>query len=346
MVRKTAVRSAPKPRATFRHPALLCDIGGTNVRVAEVIAPGAPVNILAHIGTHDSKGLAEALAGIIETRPVRPRSIIVCAAGPVEGRRVTLTNARWTIDGPGVAKQLKLDQGLLLNDFEAQAIMLPSLRARDTKAIGDVRPPRTQAARLVIGPGTGLGAALLLPWQSGMLPVTTEAGHMDFGPASAFEIELWAVIQRSVTRITGEGLLSGPGTMRLYHALCEIEGVKPNVADPADVTALGHEDRKGIEAKTLRLFWHLMARYSGFLALGLLARGGVVLSGGILPKITEFLDVAAFRTAFDDQAPLRHVVEKIPVRLVTAHDGVLRGLAALAADPDRYMIDYSARLWR
>ena len=101
-----------------------------------------------------------------------------------------------------------------------------------------------------------------------------------------------------------------------------------------------------MEARTLRMFWTLAARFAGSLALGFLAKGGVTLSGGILKQIVDFLDPAEFRRAFDDQAPLQALVAKIPVRLVADDRSVLDGLAALAARPDRFLIDYAARLWR
>lgn len=113
---------------SFPFPVALCDIGGTNVRLTEVSEPGATPGVTAHAHTDEYDGLAAAVEALSASFSRKPRSLVVCAAGPVEGRRVKLTNARWTIDGPDVAKALGLDQGLLLNDFEAQAIMLSTLR--------------------------------------------------------------------------------------------------------------------------------------------------------------------------------------------------------------------------
>ena len=330
----------------FSYPVALCDIGGTNVRLAELADRDASPKNIAHLGTDDHDGLAAAITSQRDafTRP--PRSLIVCAAGPVDGRRVKLTNARWTIDGPQVAAALHLEQGLLLNDFEAQAIMLPSLRPDSTRVIGDAPASSGEGVRLVLGPGTGLGAGLLVPWQGRLMPVMTEAGHMDFGASSPFELDLWTVLRRQLTRVTGESLLSGPGTVRIYRAICELEGLAPATHDAAEITVMANETPDGVEARTLRIFWTLVARFAGSLALGVLAKGGVTLSGGILKKIAAFLDPAEFRRAFDDQAPLRALVAKIPVSLVTDDRVVNDGLAALAANPGRFMIDYRTRLWR
>ncbi len=333
-------------RAVFPYPVAVCDIGGTNVRLAEIVAPGGDLKIVARIGTGEHDTLADAIASCRDAFFSPPRSLIVCAAGPVDGRSVKLTNARWTIDGPQIAGALGLEQGLLLNDFEAQAIMLPSLRPEHVLAIGDVVAPPTAGTRLVLGPGTGLGAGLLMPVEDRLMPVMTEAGHMDFGAVTPLDVAIWSIVRRDFGRVTGESLLSGPGTVRLYHALCEIEGVVPATDDAATITERAFADRDGIEARTLRAFWLLVAHLAGSLALGFLAKGGVTLSGGILKRIVDFLDPADFRHAFEDQAPLQALVAKIPVRLVTDDSSVLEGLAALAANPDRFLIAYPARLWR
>jgi glucokinase len=96
----------------------------------------------------------------------------------------------------------------------------------------------------------------------------------------------------------------------------------------------------------VRLFWRLVARLSGDLALTFLATGGVSLAGGILPRIVDLLDQAEFRRVFEAKAPLEHVVRGISTRVITNGAGVLAGMAALAADPDRYALDYGARSWR
>lgn len=333
----------------FPHPLLICDIGGTNVRVAEVARPGERARATLRFATDEAPSLAEALRARFGDFSAPPASMILCAAGPIEGRSVRLTNADWTLDGPDIARALDLRQGLLLNDFEAQAVMLAHLRTEDARPIGPARPEAQETpfgARLVLGPGTGLGAALLLPWGGRFLPLTTEAGHMDVGPASDFEAQLWPAFRRAAPRVTGETLLSGRGLALIHRSLCEVEGAEPATDDPALITARAFEARDGVEAHAVRLFWRFTARVAGGLALGLLARGGVTLSGGILPRIVDFLDEDAFRQAFEDQAPLGAVVERIPTRLVTDGDAVLDGLAALAAEPGRFMIDYEARLWR
>jgi len=53
-----------------------------------------------------------------------------------------------------------------------------------------------------------------------------------------------------------------------------------------------------------------------------------------------------FRLAFESKAPLEHVLKTIPTTVVIAPDVVLAGMAAIAARPEAYQIDYANRAWR
>ena len=85
---------------------------------------------------------------------------------------------------------------------------------------------------------------------------------------------------------------------------------------------------------------------AGDLALAFLAKGGVTFSGGILPRIVEFCDPEKFRAAFENKAPYGEMMRAIGTRLIISEDAVLSGMAAIAAAPRNYAIDYANRAWR
>ena len=328
----------------FPFPLLLCDIGGTNMRFSHVERPGSALRPLGALATSEWPGLAEAAAFEMRRHALEVRSLVVCAAGPVAGRGLRLTNASWAIDGPDVAECLDLRQGLLLNDFEALAFALPSIEAADVRSIGD-RPPQA-GTRIVLGPGTGLGVAALADNGDGYLVLPGEGGHIDFGPKTAEEAAFWPFIDASLGRISAEWLISGPGLSRLHSARLASKGQAPGEFDPAVVVNLANSDHAGVAAATVRLFWRLMARVAGDMALTFLAKGGVTLAGGVLPKIANFLDETAFRAVFESKAPMQPLLAGMPVRLLMEEAVVARGMAAIAANPDAYAIDYGARCWR
>jgi glucokinase len=333
-----------KPNAMpFPLPALICDVGGTNIRIARLDEPGAPARVIGHVATH---AVTSFVAAIRETAGALPaRSMIVCAAGPVRGRRVQLTNADWALDGPETAAALGLDQGLLLHDFEALALSLPAFDAAWLRPIGQV-PARPGGPRLVLGPGTGLGAATLATVEGRFLALASEAGHVDFGPVGPEEQALWPHLTPVGGRITSESVLSGPGLARLHRARLAAGKVDVAPMVPSDIVSLALQHPTGEEARTARLFWRLVARFAGDLALVTLARGGVTLAGGILPRIAPLLDDGAFRAAFEAKHPMEELMGGVPTALLTRTEAVLDGMAAIITAPERYLIDYAARAWR
>jgi glucokinase len=274
---------------TFPFPALVCDTGGTNVRFALLSEPGGRLSDIVHLHTADYPGLAEAIEAAVPKLGTRPRSMIACGAGPVNGRTLKLTNAPWVMDGPEAARRTGLSQGLLLNDFEAQALSLPTIPEGWERRIGP-RKFGPEGPQVILGPGTGLGIAALVEADGRFTPVSSEACHIDFGPVRPEEFEIWPHLERAHGRITSESVISGAGLARV-------------------------------------------------------ATGGLTLSGGVLPRIVNFLDEAAFREAFEAKAPVDGLAQRIPTRLVTREDAVLVGMAAIASTPSRYGIDYGSRAW-
>ena len=326
----------------FPFPALVCDIGGTNVRIARLAdaatTPAAPV----FLKTHAHAGLAEAVlaSGIAEGA----RSLIACGAGPVVGRHLRLTNAPWLIDGPQVADRLGLAQGLLLNDFEAQALSLPAVAPHSMLEIqaGEAGP----GPRVILGPGTGLGIGALVEVGGLYAALASEACHIDFGPVGAEEEALWPHLERAHGRVTTESVMANQGLARIHRARLLAHGLPAPAVTSAEVSDRAREDHGSEEAASVRLLWRIVARFAGDMAITFMATGGVVLAGGILPRLAALLDKQAFARAFADKAPVAALAAKTPVHLLLATEAVLAGMAAIAAQPQRYALEYAARAWR
>lgn len=329
----------------FRFPVLVGDIGGTNARFALISEPGARPSKAEHRPTHGFPSLEAAIEDAIPSLPAPPKSAIACAAGPVQGRKVSMTNAKWDIDGQVVAKALGLAQGLLLNDFEAQALTIPVVEDSWVEKIGDAAS-NPRGAQLVLGPGTGLGAGALLEIDGKHFALASEAGHVDFGPVGAEEGAIWPHIPMTQHgRISAETVLSGPGLLRLHKARFSSRGIiVPNI-DDARIVERAKADHYSEEAETVRLFWRLAARFAGDMTMAFLATGGVTFSGGMLPRLIDLLDPAAFRARYEDKAPFGELLRKTGTRIIMVDDAVLAGLGAIAARPDRYAINYDVRAW-
>ena len=329
----------------FPFPVLVCDTGGTNVRFALVSEPGAALEPIVYLHTSDYPGLPEAIEAAKPKLAQKPRSAIACGAGPAAGRTLKLTNAPWRMDGPEAARRAGFSQGLLLNDFEAQALSLPAIPDAWVRRIGPLAYQKTQGPQVILGPGTGLGVAALVEAEGRFTPVSSEACHIDFGPVTPEEFALWPHLERAHGRVTSESVISGAGLARVHGARVMALGKADPRLDPPAVTAAAKADPEGEAATSLKLYWRIVARFAGDMAVTFVATGGVTLSGGVLPRVLDFLDEPAFRQAFEDKAPVDGLARRIPTRLVTREDAVLLGMAAIAAAPDRYGIEYAERKW-
>jgi glucokinase len=328
----------------FPFPVLVCDTGGTNVRFAPVAEPGARLGDIVHLRTGDYPGLPEAIEAAIPKLGAKPSSMVACGAGPVAGRTLKLTNAPWVMDGPEAARRTGLKQGLLLNDFEAQALSLPTIPAGWERRIGPLEFGG-EGPQVILGPGTGLGVAALVEADGRFTPVSSEACHIDFGPISADEYEIWPHLERAHGRITSESVISGAGLARVHRARMMAKGAPDPRDEPQAVTEAALAEPEGEAAKSLRLYWSIVARFAGDMAVTFVATGGLTLAGGVLPRVVDFLDEAAFRRAFEDKAPVDGLAKRVPTRLVMREDAVLVGMAAIASTPERYGIDYASRAW-
>ena len=255
-----------------------------------------------------------------------------------------LPHAPWEMDGPETARRAGLAQGLLLNDFEAQALSLPAIPEDWTRQIGPL-PFVGKGPHVILGPGTGLGVAALVEAEGRFTPVSSEACHIDFGPIWPEEYALWPHLERAHGRVTSESVLNGAGLARVHRARMMVLGHPDPHLEPPEVTAAALADPKGDAADSLRHYWRIMARFAGDMAVTFVATGGLTLSGGVLPRVVDFLDDATFRAAFEDKAPVDALARSIATRLIMRSDAVLVGMAAIAARPDRYGIDYASRKW-
>jgi glucokinase len=317
-------------------PVLIGDIGGTNARFAILPRPGAPLLMLPRALTASFPTPVDAIRDALSGSDApAPRTAMLAIAARVESPVVGMTNAHWTIDAAGIAADLALGSVTLVNDFVPIAAALEALR----EANGDLARIGPDLAgghgpMLVLGPGTGLGAAALAPVGDRVAVLPTEAGHVEFGPAHADEAAVWPGLERVHERVTTEAVLSGPGLERLHRALAFVTGETSGLETASDIcaAALSGGDRQA--AATLDLFGRLLGRFAGDLALIFGATGGVYLAGGIAPRLIDVLRSGAFRSAFERKAPQDAFLRKIPTFVVTHPDPALEGLAILASRPD------------
>ena len=260
-------------------PALIGDIGGTNARFALIDAGGGPMMRFPDERTADYATIDDAIDRVLRSTELRPRSALLALAGPIAGDAVQLTNCDWVVQPKRLIARFGLADAILLNDFEALSLSLADLGPNDLDKVGGgaALPER---ARLVVGPGTGLGAGALIHARGTWIAVPGEGGHVDLGPVTARDMAIWPHIERK-GRVSAETLLCGPGLVRLYRAVATANDAAADLATPAAVAAAGLAGSDAIAAEAMHLFATYLGRFAGDLALVFVALGGVYLAGGI-----------------------------------------------------------------
>lgn len=318
----------PPPAGAAGSPTLVADIGATNARFA--LARGLELPGEAAVLRTADWASAEALvrAALAELDGA-PSSACLAIAGPVRGGHGAITNGVLAFDAAELTSRLGFPV-TLVNDFHALAAALPHLR--------DLRPLGGSAGgsgvRAVLGPGSGLGMGILIPRDGGWQVLASEGGHADMAPASPLELELLGLLQSELGHVCWESVLSGPGLVRLYRAVCLLWGAKPQDLDPAAVTRLGIDAADPVCHQTLEVFCGLLGSAAGNLAITVCAHGGVYLGGGILPRMADFVAGSPLRRRFEERGAMTAMAREIPLYLILDPHPGLTGAAALAGSID------------
>jgi glucokinase len=307
---------------------LVGDIGATNARFAHVAADGS-LSQHANLLCEDYPGLAEAIdAYLSHAGTARPGRAVLAVATSPNGDRVTFTNNPWTFSVAELTAHLGGAQLRVVNDFYANALAVPQLTDTDVRKIGGgAGVPHAPIG--VIGPGSGLGVSAVIPQGNGYMPIATEGGHVTMAAANEEENAVLALMRRRYDHVSAERLLSGPGLVNIYNALCEIAGSPAAALTPAQIsdpqTCATDQNAK----KTIQMFCAMLGTVAGNLALTLGARGGVYIAGGIVPKLGDAFAQSQFRARFEDKGRLRAYLATIPTFVVTRPDAALLGAAQL-----------------
>lgn len=307
-------------------PALVADVGGTNIRLAMTSSGG-----FHHQTTwlcSDYETLSEALQAYIGSLPSElvPSLASIAVAGPVTGDYVDITNQKWSFSIEQIRSDLSLDDLLVINDFTAQAAAIPELEPQDIQLLKSGEAVEG-AAIAVLGSGTGLGVGGLVLSRRGSSPLSTEGGHTTLAATNSREWVVIETLQKRFGRVSNERVLSGPGLVNLYSALSEIEGESPRDTTAAEIVERIDEDARCREAVWMFSGW--LGSVAGDLVLTLGALGGAYIGGGVIPKMGDRFDREYFVERFIAKGRYRSYMDSVPVYLVINTDIAHLGLAAL-----------------
>jgi glucokinase len=319
------------------------DIGGTKTVIA-LFEERAGVLHEAHAETFPSQShssLEEILAKFLKTRPgMKLTAGCFGVAGPIIAGKSKITNLPWEMAEDTLAAAVGVKCVKLLNDLEAAAYGMLHLKADEFCVLNEGSKPARQGNMAVIAAGTGLGEALLVWDGQRFIAVASEGGHADFAPRDALEVRLFTYLSDKYhEHVSYERVLSGPGLLDLYTFMRRESGVSEpswlsaqlEAGDPsAAVTEAALAGKDPVCVETLEHFASLYGAEAGNIALKCLAVGGVLVGGGIAPKILPALQKGTFMQGFTDKGRYRPLMQSIPVKVALNPRAPLIGAAHYA----------------
>ena len=306
------------------------DIGGTNSRFARFTLDEKETLVLngtRWLETRKTTSFSHLLdllnqSGFSLTVDQSDMAVLAVAGPTINGVYSNPPNIPWEIDLSTELERFDPRRCFLINDFVAQAYACRSPVIRSARQVisGQIDPGAPLA---VIGAGTGLGMAALVPdGHGGYVAVPSEGGHCVFPFETQAELEFMQFVMDELNApyVETEFVVSGKG-LSLVHQYLEGEKLTP-----AEVGASVAHDSKTIEWAA-RFYARACRNY----ALQVLAGGGVYIAGGVAAKVPFVVTHPEFERQFTRSKTMAGMLGNIPVYLNTNEESGLWGAAFLAA---------------
>ncbi len=312
---------------------LVGDIGGTNARFALVDEVGT--TRLLQPRTYHNADFPSAQA-VISTylhdvgAAKAPAFGVFSVAGPIKDGKIHFTNLDWTLSETGLQRDVGFRAARLVNDFAAQTLGAPRVAPEGLRSLGGPVEGMARSALAVVGPGTGFGVGALARNGASEMVMATEGGHVGFAPTDEVEVQVWRWLAGRHGRVSVERILSGPGLYELYLALGEIQGTAAPLGDEREVQAAADQG-DALASTTVDRFCAILGSTAGDFALGMGARGGVFITGGVAVRLADHLAAGAFRDRFEAKGRFVDYMRAIPTQLILEPYAALMGAASLLA---------------
>ncbi|MBL8512508.1 MAG: glucokinase [Betaproteobacteria bacterium] len=310
-------------------PLLVADIGGTHVRFGWAASAGTGLDSVRAYRCADFASPIEAGKRFLcDVGMQSAARVAVAIATVVQSGPIKLTNSDWIFDAESFRQSVGAASIEVFNDFEAIALVLPYLAPSELAVIGKPNPDQG-LPMAVLGPGTGLGVAGIVPirgqaeqWQT----VCGEGGHVSIPCATPWQHAVIAAAQRELGHVSAEQLVSGIGLPALYRAVAGVNGQKTELLEASEIGARGASRSDPLCERTLDTFCGILGTLAANLALTLGARGGVFIGGGIVPQWGDFFAQSTFREHFENNGRYRDYLSSISTAVITAPYPGLMGL--------------------
>lgn len=316
------------------------DIGGTKTDLAIYSSEAGPHAPLAEteVKSADYPSLQEMVTQFLSQVKMSVTTACFDVAGPVIDGSVKTTNLPWVMDERSLARDLNLKSVRLINDLEAVARSVPTLRPQDLVTLNEGKAIE-RGSIAIIAPGTGLGESFLV-WDGGQYRAHgSEGGHSDFAPTDARQIGLLEYMLGRFDHVGFERVCSGIGVPNIYDYLREKENLPESPTVTAKIAAAKDRTHAILDAAadphesselcrvTVETLITILGSEAGNLALKVLATGGVYMAGGIAVHLLGPLREPRFLETFTRKGRFKDVMARMPIHVITTRAALL-GAAA------------------
>lgn len=307
---------------------LVADVGGTNTRVALCPQDSAKPEAVQKFRNSEFASLSDVLSHYLAAQDNAPCSAAcVAVAGPVTNGVGRMTNLDWAMDADTLTQATGASVGYVINDLEAQGHAIDHVETR--RILGNAPKADPDAARLVVGMGTGFNAAPVHTTGSHNCHVVpSECGHIGLPVWDATSFGLSQDIASRHGFASIEEALSGRGLMCVHRYVAQSpEDILPDTG--AVIAAMAKGDT-AVARHTADLFCQLFGRVIGDQALIHLPWGGIYVIGGLASAMSPFFENHGFSAGFFDKGRFSEFMKGFNIDIIDDDFSALTGCAAYA----------------
>ena len=325
---------------------LVADIGGTNARFAYQEENSSDLNNFAYLKCSDYENIYNAIEYYQQKNNLDIENMSIAVASTTKNNDIKFTNNHWNFKQSDFLKYFNLNKLIFVNDFVAQCLSLASFykdisenRTLNDKLLNDYDlktiksgTPIKNAPLLVTGPGTGLGVCTLLNINNYPLAIEGEGGHSSFAPNSDLEIELLQHLRKKYDHVSNERIVSGSGIEEIYEFIC-FKNKSPS--DNLKAPIIGENAIRGEHKayETIKLFFSIFGTIISSVILINGAQSGVVIAGGITPKLQTILNKSDFELNLLNKGRRYDYVKTVPIWLTENNNNGLIGASKAIVNP-------------
>ena len=327
---------------------LVADIGGTNARFAYKDDVSNELSNFSYLKCTDFENIFDAIKYYQEENNLHVKNMSIAVASTTKHDAIKFTNNHWNFKQSEVFEYFKLDKLIFINDFVAQSLCFstfykdltidPSLNNKTAlnNNLDIVRPgiPIIKAPLLVTGPGTGLGVCTLLNLDGSSIAIEGEGGHSSFAPNSDIEVELLQFLRKKYDHVSNERIVSGSGIEEIFKFILSRQGKqssKMKAPEIGEKALLGELDA----LNSVKLMFSILGTIVSSVILINGAQGGVILSGGITPKLHRIFKESNFEKNLLNKGRRYNYIKDVPIWLTKDNNNGLKG-ALNAIDNPHY----------